>query len=479
VVRALRVGRLEIHGRYDAELHDASLAQLDWEGLSSEELSMMARVLVCVSEQRLRDRDQGPLSSLLRSSRPIHVVVASEASGIEDLSEFHTELGQVVMAHREALVVQHSLLHGDRLADGFVRMAAALRPCVALISVPPPGWGLEMSEAALQGRCSLDLRYDPDAGESWAERFDLVRNPQPSESWPEHELRVVAGEDEVGLRLRFTFADALSMDPAYRHHFLVLPPEATSEVQIELSDWLVGFEPEGDDRRVPFIWVVDSERGLRRAVVSRALALAVRDRQRGWRVLQELGGYRNAFVQRARNEAAEEAEARLAAERSQLVEEHEQALELARSAAARESMERLASVLLRSDGPPMTALAAAAPAVVSEAPVAPAPPPAVEAPPVETSEAAPAEEEDELPAAEAWVDSALCTSCNDCMKINDRMFKYNDDKQAYLADVEAGNFEVLVKAAEACPANCIHPGSPRPGDTSATPELIERAAAYA
>ena len=41
-----------------------------------------------------------------------------------------------------------------------------------------------------------------------------------------------------------------------------------------------------------------------------------------------------------------------------------------------------------------------------------------------------------------------------------------------------GTFAELVKAAEGCPAKCIHPGTPRPGDRTATPQLIARAAKY-
>jgi len=58
------------------------------------------------------------------------------------------------------------------------------------------------------------------------------------------------------------------------------------------------------------------------------------------------------------------------------------------------------------------------------------------------------------------------------------MFRYNADKQAFLADVGAGTFAELVKAAELCPAHCIHVGRPRSDDATATPELIARAAAF-
>ena len=42
----------------------------------------------------------------------------------------------------------------------------------------------------------------------------------------------------------------------------------------------------------------------------------------------------------------------------------------------------------------------------------------------------------------------------------------------------AGTFAELVKAAELCPAHCIHPGKPRDDDSTATSELIERAAKF-
>ena len=58
------------------------------------------------------------------------------------------------------------------------------------------------------------------------------------------------------------------------------------------------------------------------------------------------------------------------------------------------------------------------------------------------------------------------------------MFRYNADKQAEIADPRAGTFRELVKAAEVCPARCIHPGVPRENDETATPALIERAAKF-
>jgi ferredoxin len=130
-------------------------------------------------------------------------------------------------------------------------------------------------------------------------------------------------------------------------------------------------------------------------------------------------------------------------------------------------MERLAAVLMSPDG-----LAAAAPAAVR--PVV-APPAAAAAEPAPVEEAP---EEEALSFDEPYIDSALCTTCNECTELNGQLFRYNADKQAFIADLAAGTFAELVKASELCPVRCIHPGKPRSDDSTATPELIARAAAF-
>lgn len=82
---------------------------------------------------------------------------------------------------------------------------------------------------------------------------------------------------------------------------------------------------------------------------------------------------------------------------------------------------------------------------------------AVEAAPPPSTPAAP---EDEPLTLEAYIDSARCTSCNECVNLNKKMFVYNAAKQAEIKDASAGTFQQLVLAAERCPVSIIHPGSP-------------------
>jgi hypothetical protein len=480
---AVRTARLESAGHYRPELHDEALSQLDWESLTADELLVVPAVAALTTGRRLRQRDRASLSELLRSSRPVHVIVRDRVGApeeAEDLSRFHVDLGYLVVAHREAFAVGSTLVRPDRLVEGLVRAARALRPAVALVSLPAPEPGpgrALLAEAALEGRACPDFLYDPDGGQSWVDRFDLTPNPQPERPWPVHGVEYLENGETKTLEVAFTFADAVALEPAYLRHLRVIPRVAWDEAQIPLAEYMEGFDPEGREGRIPYLWVVDESETLQRAVVTRELAMACGDRLRAWRILQELAGYENVFAERAAAAARVQAQTEAEEQRAELERSHAEELERARRAGAEESIERLAAVLLSPEE-----LAAPLPAAL--APPPPAAP--LEVPPAagaaEAAAPAPAEEaveEEELVSFdEAYIDCPLCTTCNECTNLNSRMFQYNADKQAFIADPAAGTFEELVKAAELCPARCIHPGNPRKDDPTASADLIARAGPF-
>jgi ferredoxin len=112
----------------------------------------------------------------------------------------------------------------------------------------------------------------------------------------------------------------------------------------------------------------------------------------------------------------------------------------------------------------LAASKAAAPKVEAraeaEAPAAPAP-----APP-------PADER--IPGA-PWIETARCPSCNECQLVNDKLFLYNENKQAYLGDLKTGTYRQMVEAAESCQVSIIHPGKPWDPNEPGLAELVERA----
>jgi pyruvate-ferredoxin/flavodoxin oxidoreductase len=73
-----------------------------------------------------------------------------------------------------------------------------------------------------------------------------------------------------------------------------------------------------------------------------------------------------------------------------------------------------------------------------------------------------------------WIDTEECTACDECIIINPQIFEYNDDKKAFIKSAEAGPYRDLVKSAEKCTAEVIHPGLPRDRSAKDTAKWIKR-----
>ena len=481
VARAFRLAAVELDGAREARL-GPGLAGLDWQGLREDELALLPDVLALTDGARLRAGGFGALSSLLRSSRPVRVLALDQEDSDEasDLSRHHADLGWLGVAHREAAVLQSSVADPAALAGGLAAVLGAWRPVLLVLRRVDEGaaGGPELAaDLAARGRAWPELRYAPDAGASWADRLDLDDNPDVPAAWPGLDVPTVDAQGVQGtLSSTCTFADAVAAEPAYAAHLRALPPNAWADpALVPLTDFVDEFDPARPARRLPWVWTLEPDRTLGRAVVSRALALACRDRARSWKQLQELAGYGDVHAERAALAAREASEAE-ASERVQALEAaHALALSNVAEDAVGQAMDRLASSLLSLDGA-LDAAALVTPSAPAPpqaaAPAAEAPPPAAEAPP-------PVEPEDDVVMEDPYIDGFLCTTCNECTNMNGQMFAYNADKQAEIVDITAGTYEELVKAAEACPSRCIHPGAPRAGDASATDDLVARAAAFA
>ena len=113
--------------------------------------------------------------------------------------------------------------------------------------------------------------------------------------------------------------------------------------------------------------------------------------------------------------------------------------------------------------PEPTAVSVSVPLTTPTSPTSPA----VEAPAVE------------LNSDEPYIETPRCTSCNECTLANNRMFAYDENKQAYIKDPSAGTYRQLVEAAESCQVAIIHPGKPRDPNEAGLAELLKRAEAFA
>lgn len=486
LIAAIRTARLELARTYDPARHDALTFLLDWRSFSKSELLLLPPVLAIESPEELAGVGMLSLSRLLLSGRPVDVLVDVAAagdpgaSGAELFSRYRLELAYLGIGHREALVNQTTAARPAHLLDGFLRGLGATHASLHVVASGLTSSGEEPAlgawlhgGAALEGRAHPLFHYDPESGETWARRLDFSMNPSPDGDWPTCEVRYLDGAGaETAITAHFTFADFALLEESYRDEYRLIPDGVECETLVEAAGYFT-LDAESAGEMIPFVWATDGGGNLCRLAFTRRLAFACRDRLDYWRTLQELSGVRNEHVLEAVRNERERLAAEFDAERERLAAEHRAEVDRVRAEGAGEALRRLAEGLVNTD---IASLASSAVARGgSTAPAAPVAAPTVAPETGETAPEAEAEEEEDVGFDEPWIDTALCTSCNDCMAINAQVFVYNANKQAVIGDAKAGTFRDIVAAAEKCPARCIHPGKPLDPGEAGLEELVERA----
>ena len=482
---AARIAALEIDDNYNPAIHDSWFTSFDWQSFSAEEMQLVTRVVALVSANYLASDGLPSFSHLLGSRLPVQVLTWVRAydnpavrPGEGPFDAYRFELGYFGVGHRQVVVAQSSAARHEDLLSGFLCALDSNRTSLHLINrgtqtstgkpVLEPWF---VASAALEGRAHPFLLVNPDRGDHAAERVSFGGNPQKDNDWPVEKLEYRNADGDVAeMDLAFTFADYALLMPTLHEHFRVAPAGFESSDLVTVDTYL-DTDDELVDRLVPFVWGMDEDGVLTKLVVSRALVFACRDRLNYWHTLQELAGIQNFYVEEAINRIVEEQQAAIEAERAELQKQHEEQLEDVRAEAAGDAMGQLVDVLMGAD---LSGI------VVGDSQMA-SMPPTVAADTDEPAEQAVAEpqpvedDEEEISFDEPWLDTAMCTTCDDCMGVNKMMFAYNDDKQAIIKDAKAGPFADLVAAAEICPAKCIHPGKPLDPNEAGLDELIARA----
>ena len=478
---ALRIARLECEDRYQADVHDVYFADFDWRSFSEEEMSLCPPVLMITPVNELVHHDLTEFSRMLASHKPIKTFVIKADAQVIHTSQsqaqphfsFSQELGALAVSHRNAYVFQSTSIHPDHLFNGFLQGISGFSPALFYILSPKESTHINpyvWSGAALESRVFPEFTYDQQQGIQWGSRFNVEKNPQAGQDWPLYELEVADAQDQKSvISIPFTFADFAAQDIHFAEHFLDIPPEYWSEDLVLFSEYLK-MPPTEAYTKVPYVWMVDKENMLHKAAVTHYLALVAQERLDFWHFIQEFGGINSYHVDRAiekvRQEMLEEKKIEIAA----IEEKHAAEVEEVRKTTAREAMEKLSGILLDLDTLAVTPSTKPAASVAKES-VAQKAEAAAEVPKSEPQEEA-------VVSSEPWLETFRCTSCNECINVNPNMFKYNSTKQAFIADAKAGTYAQLVKAAEKCPAKCIHPGMPLNSAEAGLDDLIKRAESF-
>jgi hypothetical protein len=443
LAKAMAVAKLETDGEYNDARHDAFFADFGDNGLDADDIAAFPDYLICLRSADFRAAESDLILRAFLAGMPAKLVVQTddllEQSPIRD--EYliaglrGRQLASTAIGVGATYVLQSSSASLFQLRDQVLRGLAYRGPALFSVfsganasNLPP----YLAAAAASESRAFPAFTYDPSAGADWASRFSLYANSQVDLDWPSQRLDYEDAEtQQVSETVAFTLVDFAACDPRCAKYFAKVPRAKWTADLVPVSEFLTR-ERKNLTEKVPCLLMVDGDNRLQKVIVNDALVREARRCVDAWRSLQELGGIHNSHA-------------------AKLVEQERKIwAEKAQAAAAVVSQQ--------------TSAAAAAP-------VAPATATATSAAATPAAgEAAPERSPDE-----AYIETARCTTCNECTQINDKMFGYDANKQASIINPDAGTYRQLVEAAENCQISIIHPGKPRNPNEPGLDELMKRA----
>ena len=233
------------------------------------------------------------------------------------------------------------------------------------------------------------------------------------------------------MELPMTFADFAMSEIRFRKHFRTAPRDTWHDNMVLLADFLE-LPEEQRVGKYPFIWTVNAKQELGRLLVDETMVASCEDRKNFWTMLRAIAG------------VGDESES------PQAIEEK----------IRREVMAKINAGLMQL----LTGSADGA---------------AVPVPSTQTASETKQEESEVAGEYMApWIDSEECTACDECTLLNPNIFAYNDKKQATIKNPSGGPYRDLVKAAERCTAQIIHPGLPKDRSEKDIEQWIKRGEKY-
>ena len=440
----MSIAELEADGAYVEADHDPFFERYDENALTADDLALFPDYLVCIPAGANDAPENAGLMDMLSAGLPVKVLVqqtdlleeASIGTGHFAFGVRSARLATTAMGLGGMFVMQATSADLYALRERVHRGLSCRGPALFSVFAGSPAAAGDLppyltAAAAKESRAFPAFTYDATAGENWAARFSLETNRNPDADWAVDAFEYAdEAQQRVTEEVAFTYADFVLCDRRYAAHFAVVPRERWNEGMLPVAQWLrLPERPGHRTHSVP----LGGGRGRPAASRDRRRAADAVDPPLPAAVASAAGARRHPRL--ARRAAARAREGRVGS--------------------------RKAAGAGRAAG---RGRAAAAPAVADAAPAA-----SVAATP---EGAAPAEAP---PSDEAWIETARCPSCNECKTINDKMFAYNENKQAYIKDINAGTYRQLVEAAEACQVAIIHPGKPRNPNEPGLEELLQRA----
>jgi pyruvate-ferredoxin/flavodoxin oxidoreductase len=470
--KAVRMAEMELAGMYNEAEQKEFFTYFNWRHFSDEEWLLCPPVVAVGGDGAMYDIGFQNLSRMMMSGKPVKAFVldtqvysntggqactsgftgqisdmAQYGKAFQGKEEIRKEIALIGMAHRTTYVMQSAMSNVTHLIEGYIDGLNARRPALFNIyapCMPEHGIGDDMadkqSKLAVESRAYPLFRYDPDKGVLPAECFDLDGNPEMDEDWPTYTLEYLDDDGKMAkLELPLTFADFAVTEARFRKQFRKVPRDTWNENMVPLAEF-VDLPEDEREGLFPYIWALDKKNQLMRVIPAEPVVKATAERRDFWRMLRAIAGVYNVVDPEA-------IRAQVRGEMTQKL-----ALGLMQLVSGGGDADLLASLATGEGG-----------AVVMPAPAAQA----------ASASGGNGSGGDGYMA--PWIDSSQCTACDECININGKLFAYNEKKQAYIKDAKAGTYKDLVRAAEKCTAQVIHPGYPADRAQKGVDKLIQRA----
>lgn len=446
LAKAVAIAELEIAGEYSEAKHDAFFKDFEAAGPDERDLAMFPDYLVLISAEKLQGVENDKLMEIFSAGLPLKILVQTDdlletsPAGGEHLAigGRSKQFSSMALGMNEVYVLQSSASNLFQFRDRILKGLTYAGPALFSVFSGSTGKAGDLppyltAAAAMESRVFPAFTFDPSAGPNWASRFYLEGNPQAERDWPVQSFVYEDAEHQkISQDLAFTLVDFVACDQRYARHFARVPQAKWNGSMVLVGECLAG-DMQNPSEKIPCLLMVDRNDVLHKVIVDDKLIQEARRCREMWHSLQELGGIHNSHAER------------LLAQERKVWEERQQSE------------------------------AAAAPKPAAAAPAPAATPAASAATPAAAAAPAPAEPEPAPSSDDAYIETARCTTCNECTQINDKMFAYDDNKQAHVANPDAGTYRQLVEAAESCQVSIIHPGKPRNPNEAGLDELIKRA----
>lgn len=474
--RTIRLAEELLKGQYDPEGLEEKYRYFDWQDFSDDEFHLCPPVVAVGGDGAMYDIGFQNLSRAMMSGKPIKVVVVdtqvySNTGGqactsgfmgqISDMAQFgkvikgkeeiRKEIGLITMAHRTTYFMQSTMSNANHMIEGFVQGLMSRRPALFNLYTscqPEHGIGDDMghhqARLAVESRAYPLYRYDPDRGDTVAECLDLDGNPSINLDWPVAKIVYTERGREKEMEIPTTFVDFAVTETRFRKHFRKVPRDAWHEDMVLVSEY-IDFDEDDREGKVPYVWALDAKQQLSRLLVDEPMVKSAEERRDFWVMLKGLAELEESTVPddaQLESRIRQEVVQKIAAGLVGLVSGN-QALDL------NAVLESGASQPVPDQPPALTV-------VDSVAPAAPA--------------AEPSSGEYMAP----WIDTEECTACDECILINPQIFEYNSEKKAFIKNPDGGPYRDIVKSAEKCTAQIIHPGLPRDRSAKDIAKWIKR-----